>query len=304
MLELGQTDSKPQDKLILDVDESSFMSEVIEASNSMPVIVDFWAPWCGPCKTLGPQLEAAVTGAKGAVKMAKVNVEDNQAIAGQMRVQSIPTVYAFWKGQPIDGFQGAVPASEVTQFVQRVVQASGVEVDGGLEDAVAAAEQFLADGAVDDAIQTFVAVLEENPNHAEAYSGLVRSHIALQDLEQAEAVLNGAPAEIAHTPQLESAFAQIELAKQALEAGPLDDLRNKLDFAPDDHQTRLDFAKALFGAGNTQEAVDELLELFRRDKDWNGGAAKDQLFTIFEALKPNDPVVLNGRRKLSSLIFA
>jgi putative thioredoxin len=304
MLEFGQTDIQTEDRLVLDVDEASFMAEVIEASNSIPVIVDFWAPWCGPCKTLGPQLEAAVTGAKGAVKMAKVNIDENQGIAGQMRVQSIPTVYAFWKGQPIDGFQGAVPASEVSEFVKRVVQASGGEVDGGLEDAVAAAEEFLADGAADDAAQTFTAILEENPNHAGAYSGLVRSHIALGDLEQAEAVLNGAPAEIAQTPELESAFAQLELAKQAEDAGPLEDIRGKLEAAPDDHQTRLDFAQALYGAGNAQEAVDELLEIFRRDKDWNNGAAKAQLFTIFEALKPNDPVVLKGRRELSSLIFA
>ena len=304
MLELGQTDSKTQDHLISDVDEASFMAEVIEASNLIPVIVDFWAPWCGPCKTLGPQLEAAVTGAKGAVKMAKVNVDENQGIAGQLRVQSIPMVYAFWKGKPIDGFQGAVPASEVAEFVQRVVQASGGEVDSGLDDAVAAAEEFLVDGAADDAAQTFAAILEENPNHAGAYSGLVRSHIALEDFEQAEAVLNGAPVEIAQTPELESAFAQLELAKQAEDAGPLEDIRCKLEAAPDDHQTRLDFAQALYGAGNAQEAVDELLEIFRRDKDWNNGAAKAQLFTIFEALKPNDPVVLKGRRELSSLIFA
>ena len=304
MLELGQTDSKTQEHLISDVDEASFMAEVIEASNLIPVIVDFWAPWCGPCKTLGPQLEAAVTGAKGAVKMAKVNVDENQGIAGQLRVQSIPMVYAFWKGKPIDGFQGAVPASEVAEFVQRVVQASGGEVDSGLDDAVAAAEEFLVDGAADDAAQTFAAILEENPNHAGAYSGLVRSHIALEDFEQAEAVLNGAPVEIAQTPELESAFAQLELAKQAEDAGPLEDIRGKLEAAPDDHQTRLDFAQALYGAGNAQEAVDELLEIFRRDKDWNNGAAKAQLFTIFEALKPNDPVVLKGRRELSSLIFA
>ena len=304
MLELGQTDSKTQDHLISDVDEASFMAEVIEASNLIPVIVDFWAPWCGPCKTLGPQLEAAVTGAKGAVKMAKVNVDENQGIAGQLRVQSIPMVYAFWKGKPIDGFQGAVPASEVAEFVQRVVQTSGGEVDSGLDDAVAAAEEFLVDGAADDAAQTFAAILEENPNHAGAYSGLVRSHIALEDFEQAEAVLNGAPVEIAQTPELESAFAQLELAKQAEDAGPLEDIRGKLEAAPDDHQTRLDFAQALYGAGNAQEAVDELLEIFRRDKDWNNGAAKAQLFTIFEALKPNDPVVLKGRRELSSLIFA
>ncbi|MDA9990028.1 co-chaperone YbbN [Paracoccaceae bacterium] len=304
MLELGQTDSKTQDHLISDVDEASFMAEVIEASNLIPVIVDFWAPWCGPCKTLGPQLEAAVTGAKGAVKMAKVNVDENQGIAGQLRVQSIPMVYAFWKGKPIDGFQGAVPASEVAEFVQRVVQTSGGEVDSGLDDAVAAAEEFLVDGAADDAAQTFAAILEENPNHAGAYSGLVRSHIALEDFEQAEAVLNGAPVEIAQTPELESAFAQLELAKQAEDAGPLEDIRGKLEAAPDDYQTRLDFAQALYGAGNAQEAVDELLEIFRRDKDWNNGAAKAQLFTIFEALKPNDPVVLKGRRELSSLIFA
>jgi putative thioredoxin len=304
MLELGQTDSKTQDHLISDVDEASFMAEVIEASNLIPVIVDFWAPWCGPCKTLGPQLEAAVTGAKGAVKMAKVNVDENQGIAGQLRVQSIPMFYAFWKGKPIDGFQGAVPASEVAEFVQRVVQASGGEVDSGLDDAVAAAEEFLVDGAADDAAQTFAAILEENPNHAGAYSGLVRSHIALEDFEQAEAVLNGAPVEIAQTPELESAFAQLELAKQAEDAGPLEDIRGKLEAAPDDHQTRLDFAQALYGAGNAQEAVDELLEIFRREKEWNNGAAKAQLFTIFEALKPNDPVVLKGRRELSSLIFA
>jgi putative thioredoxin len=236
--------------------------------------------------------------------MAKVNVDENQGIAGQLRVQSIPMVYAFWKGKPIDGFQGAVPASEVAEFVQRVVQASGGEVDSGLDDAVAAAEEFLVDGAADDAAQTFAAILEENPNHAGAYSGLVRSHIALEDFEQAEAVLNGAPVEIAQTPELESAFAQLELAKQAEDAGPLEDIRGKLEAAPDDHQTRLDFAQALYGAGNAQEAVDELLEIFRRDKDWNNGAAKAQLFTIFEALKPNDPVVLKGRRELSSLIFA
>lgn len=280
------------------------MADVVEASQTIPVIVDFWAPWCGPCKTLGPQLENAVIAAKGAVKMAKVNVDENQGIAGQLRVQSIPTVYAFWQGQPIDGFQGAVPESEVKAFVDRVVAAGGGAAGGGLDEAVEAAEEMLTDGQAEDAAQTFQAILGENPAHAGAYGGLVRALIALDNLDEAEATLNGAPAEIAETPELEAAFAQLELAKQAQNAGPLGDLQAALEADPNNHQARLDYAQALYAGGQAEAAVDELLDLFGRDRDWNDGAAKAQLFTIFDALKPNDPIVLNGRRKLSSMIFA
>ena len=304
MLELGETPEVSSSELVFDASEANFMTDVIEASQKIPVIVDFWAPWCGPCRTLGPQLEEAVVAAKGAVKMAKVNVDENQMIAGQMRVQSIPTVYAFWEGKPIDAFQGALSASEVRAFVEKVVAASGGSADGGLGDAVAAAEELLAGGEAEDAVQTFSAILGESPNHPGAYSGLVRALIALNDLDQAEAVLNGAPAEIAQTPELETAYAQLELAKQAANVGPIGELRSKVDTRPADHQARLDLAQALYASGAAEEAVDELLELFRRDRDWNEGAAKAQLFTIFEALQPNDPIVLNGRRKLSSLIFA
>ncbi len=304
MLELGETPEVSSLELVFEASEANFMADVIEASQTVPIIVDFWAPWCGPCRTLGPQLEEAVIAAKGAVKMAKVNVDENQTIAGQLRVQSIPTVYAFWEGKPIDAFQGAVSASEVQAFVEKVVTASGGSADGGLGDAVAAAEDFLAAGEAEDAVQTFSAILGESPDHPAAYSGLVRALIELNDLDQAEAVLNGAPAEIAQTPELETAYAQLELAKQAVNAGPIGELRSKVDASPADHQGRLDLAQALYASGAPEEAVDELLELFRRDRDWNEGAAKAQLFTIFEALQPSDPIVLNGRRKLSSLIFA
>lgn len=303
MLELGKTEA-PKGDLIKDVSEADFMAEVVDASQEVPVIVDFWAPWCGPCKQLGPALEAAVTEARGAVKMAKVNVDEAQMIAGQLRIQSIPTVYAFYKGQPIDGFQGALPASELKAFIDRVVQASGGDASGGLDEAVATAEEMLEQGAAADAAQVFAAILEEDPNNAKAFAGMASCYLALGEIEQAEAVLNGVPVEISKAPELEAAHAKIELAKQASNAGPVAELTAKVEADPADLQARFDLAQALYANGQTEEAVDHLLDLFRRDREWNEGAAKAQLFTIFDALKANDPVVLNGRRKLSSMIFA
>lgn len=303
MLELGGQ-TPPAADLIKDVSEAEFMQDVIEASQTVPVIVDFWAPWCGPCKTLTPALEQAVTGARGAVKLAKVNVDENQMIAGQLRVQSIPTVFAFWKGQPVDGFQGAVAPSELAEFIDRVVKTSGGDASGGLDDAVASAQEMLEQGAVADAAQTFAAILQEDGQNAAAYAGLVACYIAMDDLDQAEAILNGAPAEIADSAELEAAHAQIALARQAADAGPVAELRAAVEADAENHQARFDLAQALHANGEAQAAVEELLEIFRRDRTWNDEAAKTQLFTIFDALKPNDPVVLAGRRKLSSMIFA
>ena len=291
----------PATDLIKDGSEATFQQDVIDASQTVPVIVDFWAPWCGPCKTLGPALESAVTAAKGRVRMVKINVDQNQGISGQLRIQSIPTVYAFFQGKPVDGFQGALAPSEVRVFVDKIAALGGD--DGGLAAAIEAAEAMLSDGEAEGAAETFAAILGEEPENAAAYGGLIRAHLALGDLDQARTIADAAPAKISATIAVEAARAQIELARQAANAGPETDLRAALARDPENRQTRFDLALALHAAGKVDEAVDTLLDLFKLDRDWNDGAAKTQLFTIFGALKPQDPIVLRGRRRLSSMIF-
>lgn len=298
MLETGQAGAEA---LVKEITEATFMEDVVEASKEVPVIVDFWAPWCGPCRTLGPALESAVQAAGGKVKMVKINVDENQQISAQLRIQSIPTVYAFHEGQPVDGFQGALPQSQVNQFVDKM---AALATEGPLAAAIASAEEMLEAGALDDAAQTFAAILEEDDTMAAAYAGLAKVKVAQGDLDDAEAILNGAPAAISSAVEIDAVRAKIALARQAAEAGPLDDLRAKVAADPADAEARFDLAKALYAAGEVQGSVDELLELVRRDAGWNEGAAKTQLFTIFDALPANDPVVLTGRRKLSSLLFA
>ena len=303
MLGINEKPNAPAVTLIKDGTEATFLQDVIEPSNEVPVIVDFWAPWCAPCKTLGPQLEAAVTAAKGRVRMVKINVDQNQALAAQLRIQSLPTVYAFWQGKPADGFQGAVSATEVKRFVDQMA-ALAPEPDGGLADAIAAAEVMMSDGDFADAAETFAAVLEEEAENLAAYAGLARAHLAQGAMDAAQLMLDEVPPTIAKSKEMDALRAQIGLARQAATAGPEDDLRAAHLADPTNPQLMFDLALAQLAADKPQYAVDTLLALFKLDRDWNNGAARAQLFTIFDALKPQDPIVLGGRRRLSSMIFA
>ena len=301
MLGINENTPAPAGDLIKDSSEAEFMADVIEASQEVPVVVDFWAPWCGPCKTLGPALEAAVTAARGKVRMVKINVDDNQALAGQLRIQSIPTVYAFFEGRPVDAFQGALPPSELKAFIDKLAALAG---DDGLGAALEEGEKLLTEGAATDAAQLFAAILAQIPENAAAFAGLARAHIAMGELDQAEALLANAQPPMDKAQELETARAQLALARQASDAGPVDTLRATVEDTPDNHQARFDLAQALYARGDVEAAIDTLLELFRRDREWNDGAAKTQLFTIFDALKPTDPLVQKGRRRLTSMIFA
>ncbi len=309
MIELGSSPAAPAARagnggdLVKDATDATFTADVIEASRETPVIVDFWAPWCGPCKQLTPVLEEAVRAAKGAVKMVKVDIDQNQQIAAQLRVQSIPAVFAFEGGQPVDGFMGALPASEIKAFVKRLADVGGGG-GNGLDEALAQGEEMLDKGAAADAAQVFAAVLAEDAANARALGGLARAELAVGDIARARQTLDMAPPEIAADPAIIAARSAIELAEQTQDTGEEADLKARLEANPDDHQARYDLALALLAGKDREGAVETLLDLFGRDREWNDGAAKAQLFKLFDSFGPKDPLTLNGRRRLSSMIFA
>ena len=290
---------------VKDVGQKEFMAEVIDASKEVPVIVDFWAPWCGPCKTLGPMLEKAVAATKGKVRMVKVDIDKNQALAAQMRIQSIPAVYAFKGGRPIDGFVGALPESQIKQFVQRLAAAGGpTEEDNVIEEALGQAKDLLDAGNHAAAGNLYAQILQHDPENPQAIAGHLRCLIKAGNAGEAREILKELPPEIAKNPEIVAVAATLEIAESGAKAGATQPLRDKVAANPADHQARFDLAMALFAEGRKEPAVDELLELFRRDRKWNEGAARAQLVKFFEAFGPTDPLTIAGRKRLSSLMFS
>jgi putative thioredoxin len=284
---------------------ASFMADVVDASREAAIVVDFWAPWCGPCKQLAPALEKAVKDTRGKVRLVKVNIDQNPEIAQQMRIQSIPAVYAFKDGRPVDGFVGALPESQVKTFVQRLAQLAGAAAGPSpIDEAMEAAKEALEAGDVGNASAIFAQVLQHEPGHPGAAAGLVRCHLKTGDTKRAEDVLAAVPADKANDPEVVAVKALLELARQAADAGDETELKNKVEQNPADHQSRYDLAMALFAKNNREAAIDELMELFRRDRKWNEEAARKQLVKFFEAMGPMDPLTIAARRRLSSMMFS
>jgi putative thioredoxin len=286
--------------LIKNTTTKDFMRDVVEASREVPVLVDFWAPWCGPCRQLTPILEKAVRAAKGAVKLVKLNIDDHPQIPGQMGVQSIPAVFAFQDGRPVDGFMGALPEGRVKSFIARLIGDESADIAADMEGAEAA----LAAGDVNTAAQAFGEALQKDAENARAAAGLAMCYIKTGDLTRAEQTLALVPPAKADSAPVASARASLELARKAADTGDVDSLRAKLAANPKDTQSRFDLALALNAKGDRQGALDELLTIIRKDRAFNDDAARKQLLQLFDAWGAADPATISGRQRLSSLLFA
>jgi putative thioredoxin len=286
--------------LIKETTTATFREDVIAESMNQPVLVDFWAPWCGPCKQLTPIIEKAVTKAAGKVKLVKMNIDDHPAIAGQLGIQSIPAVIAFSKGQPVDGFMGAVPESQIDAFIAKLGGAPGPSpVEQGLEEAAKLAES----GDVQGAAQLYAAVLQQEPDNAAAIAGMARLHLELKDLDGTRRFLDMVPEDKRDDPAITAVRKALELAEQAEKLGDTGELEARIAENPDDHQARFDLATALAGAGRRLEAAEHLVEIVKRDREWNEDGARKQLLEFFEAWGPKDSASIAGRRKLSAVLF-
>jgi putative thioredoxin len=288
--------------LIKETDTRRFVADVIEASRRQPVIVDFWAPWCGPCKQLTPLLEKLVRQANGKVKLVKVNIDENQQLAAQMRIQSIPAVFAFVDGQPVDGFMGALPESQLKQFIDRLGGQGSVAEE--LDEVVAEGRSALAAKDYAKAAQIFAQVLQVDREHPGALAGLAKAQIESGDLARAKATLALIPPARANDPEIVSAKAALELAETPVDQGGINDHMRAIEAEPDNHQARFDLAMALNAAGRRAEALDHLAQIVKRQRDWNDEAARKQLVKFFEAWGPKDELTIQGRRKLSSILFS
>ncbi|MDA0368819.1 MAG: thioredoxin [Proteobacteria bacterium] len=291
----------PAPDLIKDSNSQNFMADVIDASQEVPVIVDFWAPWCGPCKQLGPMIEKVVKSAQGKVKLVKINIDDSPEIAQQLRIQSIPAVFAFDKGQPVDAFVGAQPESQIKAFVERLAGGIG---PSPVDEALEAAQTALDDGETAAAANIYGQILQAEPGNPVAIGGLVRCYVLAKDLDHARQTLALVPKEHEDHAAIAAARSALALADQASVAGDPTELRAQVEANPGDHQARFDLATALIGNGDSEGAIDQLLEIMKKGAQWNDGAAKDQLLKIFEALGPVHDATKSGRRRLSALLFS